>query len=309
MQKKNILVLGASGLIGTALFDKLAESKGYNVFGAMRSVEDKAYKKNAAFVHWEIEEEPSKTVIDLSREYDCIVVNAWDGNQKEKRENWEANKNCADRILALLEYICINGKVHQIILCGSALEYGKIVGKAWEECSIEESSLSAYGRAKLYLYRSLQNAHICEILTELRFHSVFGYQKNSKQMLLMVLEKLYYGKQVYLATDCLQKQNFLYVDDAAEAIVFSIKEKIKGVYNVGADEDFTLRDYIKQVEDFLHKPGLIQFGTDHNQEGFSFPSDKFRSITGWEERYCFIEGIKKIVDKLEENREDERYEM
>lgn len=298
---KNVLILGASGLIGTVLYEKLAEREEYHVFGARRLTGASDREDKGTLLYWDMYAEPKDIVFDFSINYDCIVVCAWDGNQRKKRSNLEVNKACADKIYDYLEYICTRCNVNQIILCGSQAEYGAVTETIHENVAVDVDTLSVYGWSKKYLYERLLVAGFSNVLTELRFHSVFGYQKQSEQMILMVLRNLLQQKVVNLSTNCEQRSNFIYVDDVVSAIITAIDCKIDGCFNVGTSQDLTLKEYVLQVGAELNAEHLIEFGTTTTVESGFFCSDKFRVATGWCEKNSFLDGIKKVVLKMSED--------
>lgn len=292
---KNVLILGASGLIGTALYNEMIGMEEYNVWGTVKSEDGVRTKENGCLAHWDIYEKPEDTWIDLTIDYDCIIVCAWDGNQRAKRDDLEVNKRCADRIYSFLEYVSKRCKINQIILCGSQAEYGIVESTIYENVIVDKKILSAYGWSKLYLYERLKDASFCNILTELRFHSVYGYQKKSEQMIIRVIDNLLQDREVVLNTDCKQRSNFIHVDDVAEAIIVSMNLKIEGCFNIGVNQDNTLRDYIMQVAEGLGKEHLIRFGCVTMPETGFFCSDEFRKVSGWKERTDFKHGIQEIA--------------
>ena len=142
-----------------------------------------------------IYDESIDPIIIQQGEFDSVIVTAWDGHQRDKRNDPSINKHCADSIIKYLSLLCDRCRIKQIILCGSVKEYGNISGIITEETETNINDLTAYGRSKIKLYHDLLSSGICDNITELRFHSVYGYVHRCDQMIGNMLKTVHNGNE------------------------------------------------------------------------------------------------------------------
>jgi UDP-glucose 4-epimerase len=105
------------------------------------------------------------------------------------------------------------------------------------------------------------------------------------------------------------KRDFLYVDDAVEAILMSAAkdEAIGGIFNVGRDTPSNFLDLAKLVVDLagMGKWQFAPFSPERaKQEPGDFYSDitKIRNSLGWEPRVDLEAGLRKTIDFYKEHK-------
>ncbi len=292
---KNILILGSSSLISKSFID-IVDKELYIIYAASRT---NSNNEKINHLSWNIymhdKDDFVKSLPDI---IDCIIVAAWDGNSREYRNNHEINMNCANYIYSQLSLICENKDVKQIILFGSQAEYGIASGVVNEEYIIDFSTLSAYGKAKLWLYNQLKKNKICNSITEIRFNNVYGYCQNKSQLLLEVIKKISNNEKFVFYSDCSQYLDYLYVSDAACAVIDAIKYNLEGIYNVGSSEVRTLKEFMEILANKMKVINYVEYGNKREKPGFIFDSNKFRNLTGWNDEIRFSDGIDKVIKCL-----------
>ena len=300
---KNILILGSSGLIGTHLVE-CALKNNYSVTAASRN---KCEYEGAETAFFDIySHDIDKTIIN-HKVYDSVVVTAWNGHQRDKRNDYSVNKKCADSLKIYLEKLCNHCEIGQIILCGSMKEYGELAGRITEEVKPNTNSISAYGLAKLNLYSNLIHSTICKSIAELRFHSVYGYINRCDQMIGNVLKTIAQGNNYNFNSNCNQKYDFTHVNDTAEAILLASDRQLSGIYNVSSNSTFTLKDYILSAVEVCNLDfELISFGK-LSEKSSELISDKFRNVTGWFDKVNFRSGVKDMYCHICEEMENDSY--
>jgi len=294
---KNVLVLGSTSLIANGLIEILSEDNEYCVQALGRHC-NKDISSKVEYCFWDIYLPFEAIKKSLKSEYQSIIVLAWDGNKKEQRDDEDINHRCSMQLYSTLMNICCTSNVKQIILCGSQAEYGKSSGVVNEYVETNFNDISSYGKAKLDLYNKIMQNHICENVTELRFHSVYGYLKRKKQMITSVVEDLLDDKNMKFYTDGSQFYDFLYYTDASKAIYYSITKNLDGVYNISSNEGKRFKDYISEVSECLNLNDKIKFGIEKSDMDFIFDSSLFRSKTNWDNDVSFKEGIRKVVSEI-----------
>ena len=100
-----------------------------------------------------------------------------------------------------------------------------------------------------------------------------------------------------------QWRPLLHVRDVSEAIVFAIKNNIKGTYNL-CYKNYTMRSLGEKIIKIFNKDDLELEITDNffeDERNYRVSSEKFRSC-GWAPKYDLTYGIKQIRNIVEENR-------
>lgn len=104
--------------------------------------------------------------------------------------------------------------------------------------------------------------------------------------------------------ECTQQWNFLYIEDAADALVCLLKEGRPGAYNVAGSDTRRLREYIEEMYRLCGSRGSFTYGNrPPNAEGpASLIPDitKLVTETGWRPATSFTEGIYETLYCLRE---------
>ena len=89
-------------------------------------------------------------------------------------------------------------------------------------------------------------------------------------------------------------REFLYVDDLAKAIEFTIVNNVApGLYNIGSNEEVTIKTLVENIKSVIEYPGEIVFDNtkpDGNPRKL-LDSTKFTSL-GWKPTIKLSEGLK-----------------
>ncbi len=98
---------------------------------------------------------------------------------------------------------------------------------------------------------------------------------------------------------CTQQWNFLYIEDAADALVHFLTEGQAGCYNLAGEDTRPLKDYIDELYRLCGSRGTFVFGErPENAEG---PADlmpdisKVLSETTWRPKTVFADGIRSML--------------
>jgi CDP-paratose 2-epimerase len=104
-----------------------------------------------------------------------------------------------------------------------------------------------------------------------------------------------------------QLRDILYVSDVVKAFDAFYKNPVGGVYNIGGGRKnmISLLECIKMIENILGKKIEVNFAEERLGDLKYFVCDikKARKILGWEPEVKPLEGIKKLIEWVEENKE------
>ena len=201
---------------------------------------------------------------------------------------------------------------------GSRVEYGVIEdGRGVMTEEMECSPVNEYGKAKLEFFR--QAVPVCERygmnFCHLRFFSVYGYGDHPWSIISTLVRELPRGGRVSLSA-CLHEWNFMYIDDAVEA-VGRLYEQMKdkpckkgAAVNIASRDTRVLKSFVEEVFELAGKRGTLEFGTfvQAKEGALSIRPDvsRMEAMTGgFRESYTFGRGITEMIKREMEHQDEE----
>lgn len=206
---------------------------------------------------------------------------------------WEINCRAVAELV-------LNAKPHQIIVYPNTNSGYGIGGQHLCTEGDVLKPLSTYGRSKVKA-----EAHVLAhpLGVAFRFATLFGASPRMR-LDLMVNEFVYQAvrnKSIVLFEQD-YRRNFLHVRDAAEAIIFAIKniEMMKGqTFNAGNSEaNTTKRGVCEEIKRCVPKEDFCieeaSFGTDPDKRDYIVSNEKLEAL-GWKPQYSLRDGIEELI--------------
>lgn len=299
---KTVVITAGNSFIGYRLCVKMAKN-GWRVYAVVRSnnKNTKILEKygNIIIIYQEMKNYAALSEY-IVEECDVGVMLAWDGTRGSERNEAERQKNnyvysmeCAKSLLEM--------KCKIIVTAGSQAEYG-----SWKnEEKVKETECcnpnTEYGIYKLKLYQDILK--LCEDkgvrVIEPRFFSLYGPDDFEGTMVISVINNMLRNQPCEL-TKCIQRWDFLYIDDAVDALYKLINIKTaKGVYNFGSGISNELKEYVMLMYKLTNSKSELLFGKiPYPQTGIvnTNPSiEKLKNEIDWEPMVTFEDGIKKVI--------------
>ena len=159
---------------------------------------------------------------------------------------------------------------------------------------------TSYGAAKLatlYLSRNRAEQLGIEWIWG-RVFSVYGKYEPRGRMLPDLIAALQQKKSFQL-TSATQNWDYLYSEDAAEALVALLERGHAGeIYNIANGDVHPLRYFTEQLREYFAPEVNLYYGEDRRQVASLQPSvEKIKGDTGWFARTGFMEGIKRTYQQ------------
>ena len=191
---------------------------------------------------------------------------------------------------------------------GSQAEYGASVGVLLEDLPTHPRTL--YGVTKLCV--SLLTRQICQQqgtrYVWLRLLATYGPKDAPEHLIPSVVLKLLEGERPTL-TAGEQRWDYLYVEDAAEAIyTAAMQPHVQGIYNLGSGEVHTVRAIVTCIRDLIdHRLplglGEVPYPPDQIMHLQAEGADSvFRRLTHWAPTIEIMEGLLRTVEWYRTNR-------
>ena len=308
-KKTKIYIAGHKGMVGSAVW-RILESKGYlNLIG--RSSNELDLRNQLAVQEFYATEKP-EVVIDAAAKVGGILANN-DFPYQFLMENMQIQNNLID--------CALNFGVMKFIFLGSSCIYPKFASQPLKEEFLLTDSLEPTN--EWYAIAKITGVKACESIRKqfgkdyvsLMPTNLYGYHDNfdlqSSHVLPAMIRKFHEAKEnnhspVTLWGTGKPMREFLFVDDLAHAVVYTLKNRLnEHLYNVGTGKDITILELAKTIKKITGHQGDIIWdsskpdGTPRKLMDIS----KMEAI-GWKYETELEEGIKKTYAWFLENLEN-----
>ncbi len=182
---------------------------------------------------------------------------------------------------------------------GSQAEYGAVEGRLSED--LTPRPVTAYGVAKLCL--CLMTEKLCAMTGTrflwLRLLAAYGPMDDPRHLLPSVINQLLDGRRPAL-TPGGQRWDYLYIDDAAEAICrLALNANAAGVFNLGSGHAPTVRALVEAVRDSIDPNLPLGFGDAayRPDQVMHLEGDiaKLTAATGWQPQVSLEDGLERTL--------------
>ena len=285
---KNLIFIGASGLIGTSFLEQ--HKKKYNITYTHNKHK---FKKSIKF---DVRKNKISNLIKKFNPLDIIIYAPTISNHsnvfKEKKVSNLINVKCNINQLKQLR-----GSKCKLIFLSTQLVYNGKKG-FYKETDLTIPTL-LYAKQKLeienYIKKNINNYLI------LRLSKVIGIKKNKKDPINYFIKKIKEDDTYKLATD--QYSNFLYINDLVNILEIGIEKNITGIFNVGGRLRASRYDFYTQIlkqnkiKKFNNKIKKCQIGdlnlSEKQPKETSLNINKIKKIFGYTPK-SYINFLKEI---------------
>jgi len=296
---KKIVITGATSFIGIHLIYEWLKNNA-EIYAIIRPNSKNRYRipSNNNIHIIELSMDEYKEIPTRIKNADYFYHLAWEGARAPYRD---------DKMLQEHNYICSKVAMNaaykigcQLFLgSGSQAEYGKMGKLVNEEIACMPNT--QYGIYKLKTCNELMalstQYHMRFIW--IRIFSIYGKYDYSQTLISTCISKMKNNESIEL-TESIQLWDFLYVGDAASAMVmFANKTCKNGIYNLASGDIRPLKEYIVEMRDILHSKSELRFGAvSYGTTGpVNLQPDvqKVKNELNWAPQISFSEGILRTV--------------
>ena len=296
--KKNILIVGGTGFIGYHLAKRCLKLN-WNVtsISTKRPIH-KRYLKNVNYIVSDITKKKKLNYL-IKKNFNFVVNLGGYVDHINKKKTYNTHflglKNLVE--------IFIKKNITSFVQAGSSAEYGDTKSPHSESSNCNSKLI--YGKSKLLAsnYLMMMYKKYKFPVTVLRFYQVFGHKQDFNRF-IPILIKACINNEKFPCSNGTQLRDFLYVDDAIDAILKSLKNiKAHGkIINIGMGRPIMLKKIIKFVRKKA-KGGKPQFGKIKlrvDEPKVIFPKlSKAKKILNWKSKITFEKGLNKTLEQYE----------
>lgn len=290
-----IFVTGGTGFIGKPLVRKLL-SEGHSLLLLVRKKEKVPIFQNSAklkFLRGDLEDLPKFLLKIKSFKPDAVIHLAWEGIPSA---DIEINlRNLQDSTIAIESLVKVG--IKKIFVAGSCHEYGEPGRRVNEKFPSNPFNFLYASKAALYLLAS----EICKKnsvrLIWGRIGFVYGPGQRKASLIPHLLNSIQKNKEPVLRNPK-GGNDFIYVDDVANAIAMLIKKNNLGaneIYNISSGKLTGVMEIVKIIYKYAKLPLPKNLNIAKKPEGFWMDISKIKREISWRPKISIETGIKKVM--------------
>ena len=305
-KKSKIYIAGHSGMVGSAICKRLLEN-GYDILITRSSKELDLRNQESVSIFFNTEQ--PEVVIDAAARVGGILANS-EYPYNFIMENLQIQNNLID--------FSHKSNVKKFIFLGSSCIYPKFAEQPLKEEYLLTNSLEPTN--EWYAIAKIAGVKTCQAIrnqfgkdfVSLMPTNLYGERDNfdlkSSHVLPAMIRKFHDAKENNHSTVTLwgsgtPMREFLYVDDLASAVLFTLENKLPDyLYNVGTGVDLTVKELAESIQRILGYEGTITWdsskpdGTPRKLMDVS----KMQNL-GWRHKVDLEEGIHKTYSWFLQN--------
>jgi nucleoside-diphosphate-sugar epimerase len=287
-----VVLTGGTGFIGKPALEQLLRG-GHEVLSLSRQISfPEAYVGNSRLIWHPCDLAQPETWMHAARDFapeGCLHL-AWEGIPDYGLDQSLRNLTMGSK---LVEGLIQSGCRH-FVISGSCWEYGKVSGAIREDNNSVEPGVFAASKNAL---RGITEALCRSVGVSLAWGRVFypyGPAQKSVSLLPTVCRGIAEGQPPALRTPS-AANDFLYVDDTAEALVLLLEKKAHGIYNIGSGKPEAVGNMADMLLRFAGKAPVFNLTEASPENGFWADISKLNAL-GWQPRTSLEEGLQRTHD-------------
>ena len=294
-----IALTGATGFIGSAVLKQLV-SDGHEAVVLLRNESNtdriRALPGYQAVYYQDLAQAELVKTLAVHKP-DAFIHIAWKGvGGSDRNEPFQVIENLPFTLRSV-ELAHAVGCRHWIGI-GSQAEYGNPNSKVAETAPALPTTL--YGKAKLAsCWASLGLSESLNMKSSwIRVFSTYGVGDEPAWFIPYIISELKKGNTPKL-TKCEQLWDYLYVDDAARAILSVLYQEATGIFNIGSGRAISLKSVVEMIRRAINPSITIDYGAVpyRPDQVMHLEADtaKIKQLTGWMPVVSIEDGINRMT--------------
>ena len=303
MSLENILITGASGLVGLPLVKKLLNNS--NLVIGIDPVLNQVKSQN--YRHFKNTFSNIDDIFSLLKEYRITKIIHAGGVSGPMLLNQNPDliiENNVNFTIRLVEASRIYKKINRFIFCSSISAYGNLdINNITESYRFAPENLYGATKAACDLLLKRYFLEYGLDIISLRLSTIYGHQRSTSCFINDIIVSILKNKKLKLPFRSDLRWPYIYVEDVTSSIekcLFFNKEHFFD-YNVSGPDFPSYENIIEEINLYFDN-NRVTF-SDHNEfsERKLFSIKKIKKDINWEPKYSIKKGIKDYISKLNRN--------
>ena len=295
---RKIIVTGATGAVGSAVVRRAVE-KGMDVtcivHQGSKRLGNLPQSDKVHIVECNLQD---YRTLSFDGQHDAFIHLSWEKTVGASRDDAEVQARNIQYTLDAVQLAQRCG-CSVFVGAGSQAEYGVQSVDLTPDLPVKPES--GYGIAK-YAAGKL-SAMLCKSLGMrqcwVRILSVYGPNDSENSLISYLIREFKEGRSPQL-TKCEQMWDYLYADDAADAILAIAETGVDGkAYPLGSGNGRKLSEYVDDIRKAVNPSMEVQFGAKeyypHQPMHLVADISELTADTGWGPRHKFVNGIENFI--------------
>ncbi|HVD99690.1 MAG TPA: NAD-dependent epimerase/dehydratase family protein [Cytophagaceae bacterium] len=300
----NVLITGGAGFIGAHVCRE-AQKLGFKVvvLDDLSGGFEENLPENVTFIKGSITDH--KLTSDIFNQYKFVYVYHLAAYAAEGLSHFIKRFNYNNNLIGSINLIneSVKHKVKCFVFTSSIAVYGK--GQLPMHEDMIPLPEDPYGIAKLAVEQDLKVTHEMFGLNYVIFrpHNVYGEYQNLgdkyRNVVGIFMNLLMQKKPLTIFGDGKQTRAFSYIGDVAPYIANCVNNSraYNQIFNIGADQDFTVNHLSKAIMDSMGIQGDIRYTEARNEVMHAYSDhSKAKEIFGIKDHFTLEDGLKKMAD-------------
>jgi len=238
-----IIILGASGFVGSSLLNRFKNNKPFNTVGFTSEDIDLTNRKDFS-------------ILDSLIEKSIIVFTS--SIMKDRDDSIDSLFKNIKMVLNLCDYIK-NKKAKHIIYFSSAAIYGNCETTITEETQF--NPIDFYAKSKIVGEELLKETcfEYNVSLTILRMGGIYGPNDTHTSPIQSFIESIYKNEPIKLYGDGSDLRDFVYIEDFSLITNEIITKDITGIYNIASGKSFSILEILLLLREITNKEIYIVY--------------------------------------------------
>jgi len=293
---KRVLLTGARGFIGSNCVNELV-TKGFEVHAVSSKGRYNNYPQQVEWHHTDLHNAEHILRLTAAVRPEYLLHLAWDVTHGSYWQSLE-NLRWVKASLSLLQAF-IDAGGQRAVMAGSCAEYDWNYRYCTEEITpLRPATL--YGVCKNALHSMVAAAgREAEISTAWgRLFSIYGPGERRGRLVPTVITSLL-NEEEALCTHGEQIRDYLYVKDAAQALVALLSSSVEGPVNIASGRPVVLKELIAQAAELAGRPDLVRLGALEVKEDdpplLLASTRRLKEEVGWQPQYSLKQGLQETI--------------
>ncbi len=295
--KKNILISGGTGFIGTAFIESLDQEK-FNIHVIVRNSSNIYFKRNVIKHFYSNNYKSIKKIfekydIDYVIHFATLFITEHKENEIEKLV--DSNITLGLRILEAMK----NHNVKLFINTSSSWQYFDTHNDNYKPTNLYASTKTAF--EKILDYYCYSHEFVSHTLI---IYDTYG-PNDKRGKIIPYLIKNYHNNITIEMSPGNQKLSFVHIDDIVDAFHIVIKDSLTKKsghykYKLNSDENYSLKQVVNMMNSVSKMNLKVNWGgREYKKREVMFPWQKGKRLPGWTPKINLRNGLKDLINQIE----------